>query len=195
MSETIEPPQDRAHGPVFIDFEASSLSPKSWPIEVGIAWLEGRRVEIRSKLISPHSRWDLDDWSEVSAAVHNIPLSDLENAESSEEIALWLIETVGDQTLVSDVPEFDQRWFDRLMGTIEEAPHAKIDNFDKVLWHAFSQEGTVAQGRLHKCYKSMRSRTNTHRAGEDAANLAYAYRAGLPKKERQKWIDTNSKKN
>ncbi|MEY8798918.1 hypothetical protein AB9K35_01115 [Leisingera sp. XS_AS12] len=26
--------------PVFIDFEASSLAPKSWPIEVGIAWVE-----------------------------------------------------------------------------------------------------------------------------------------------------------
>ncbi len=25
---------------VFIDFEASSLSPESWPIEVGIAWIE-----------------------------------------------------------------------------------------------------------------------------------------------------------
>ena len=181
--------------PVFIDFEASSLSENSWPIEVGIAWLEGRRVEIRSKLIKRHNSWDLDDWSEVSAAVHNIPYSDLENVESAEGIAQWLIETVGDQRLVSDAPEFDQRWFDRLIGTIEEAPHAQIDDFDRILWLAFSQDGIVAPGRLHKCYKSMRSRRNTHRAGEDAANLAYAYRAGLQKKERKKWIDMNSKKN
>ncbi|NIZ62317.1 hypothetical protein DL239_15180 [Sedimentitalea sp. CY04] len=195
MSEIIEIPKDCVHSPVFIDFEASSLSPRSWPIEVGIAWVEDRRVEIRSKLIKPHNSWDQDDWSEVSAAVHNIPFSELDNAESAEEIAQWLIEAVGDQTLVSDAPEFDQRWLDRLTGTVKEERHAQIDDFDRILWEAFSQDGIVAPGRLHKCYNSMRSRRNTHRADEDAANLAYAYRAGMPKKERKKWIDTNSKKN
>ena len=134
-------------------------------LAIRLAWLEGRRVEIRSKLIRPHSRWDFGDWSEESAAVHNIPLSDLKNAESVEEVAQWLIEAVGDQTLVSDAPEFDQLWLDRLTCTVKEEPHAQIDDFDRILWEAFSQDGIVAPGRLHKCYNSMRSRKNTHRAG------------------------------
>ena len=170
--------------PVFIDFEASSLSPNSWPIEVGVAWLDGHRVEIRSKLIKPHNIWDLDDWSDESAAVHNIPFHDLENAESAEEVARWLKTEVGGRMLVSDAPKFDQHWLDRLMNTIEEPPHDQIEDFDKVLWNAFSEGGTAAPGRLHKCYKSMSSRKNSHRASEDAANLAYAYRAGLPKEDR-----------
>jgi len=29
---------------VFIDFEASGLGPDSWPIEVGLAWIEGDGV-------------------------------------------------------------------------------------------------------------------------------------------------------
>ncbi|MEY8799105.1 hypothetical protein AB9K35_02085 [Leisingera sp. XS_AS12] len=36
--------------PVFIDFEASSLAPKSWPIEVGIAWVDSGRVAAEAKL-------------------------------------------------------------------------------------------------------------------------------------------------
>ena len=112
MSEIIEVFKDPAHCPVFFDFEASSLSPKSWPIEVGIAWLEGRRVEIRSKLIRPHGSWELGDWAEVSAAIHNIPFNDLQHAEPTEDVARWLIGSVGDRTLVSDATKFDQRWLD-----------------------------------------------------------------------------------
>lgn len=65
-------------GPIFIDFEASSLSEQSWPIEVGLARLEGKRVVIESKLIRPRPDWSEFDWNEKSAAVHGIPRSDLE---------------------------------------------------------------------------------------------------------------------
>ncbi len=38
-------------GPVFIDFEASSWSKRSWLIEVGLAWIETGQVIVESKLI------------------------------------------------------------------------------------------------------------------------------------------------
>lgn len=103
---------------VFIDFEASSLSPESWPIEVGIAWIEQQGVVVESKLIQPEPDWSLDDWSEESAAVHNIPFADLKTAEPAEDVACWLKEILGDNILVSDAPEFDQRWLDRLFATL-----------------------------------------------------------------------------
>lgn len=164
--------------PVFIDFEASSLSPASWPIEVGVAWLEGKRVIVESKLIRPRPEWPEDDWNEVSEEVHGIPRADLDGADLAEDVAHWLLDVIAGRTLVSDAPEFDQRWLDRLLGE----PGPQIDDFDRVLWMAFSQEdGTVAPGRLNKAYKNRLNRKVLHRAGEDAANLCYAWRAGVGK--------------
>lgn len=162
--------------PIFIDFEASSLSTDTWPIEVGIAWLEGTRVITESKLIRPRPEWDLEDWSPVSAEIHGIELSELRNAETADEVSRWLLEVVGEAVLVSDAPEFDQRWLDRLLG--EAGP--TIRDFDNVLWQAFSHEmGSLAPGRLHYAYQNMLRRKTAHRAGDDAAHLCYAWRAGL----------------
>ncbi|UWR55513.1 3'-5' exonuclease [Phaeobacter inhibens] len=164
--------------PVFIDFEASSLSVESWPIEVGIAWLEGKRVISDSKLIRPRSEWPEDDWNPVSEEVHGILRADLDGANSADDVASWLLEAIAGRTLVSDAPEFDQRWLDRLLG----GPGPQIDDFDRVLWMAFSHEdGTIAPGRLNKAYKNRLTRRTIHRAGDDAAGLCYAWRAGLGK--------------
>lgn len=164
-------------GPVFIDFEASSLSPESWPIEVGLAWLDGKRVAVESKLIRPRPEWPESDWNAESQSVHGIPRPDLDDASLPDVVAKWLLGTVEGRSLVSDAPEFDQRWLNRLLGC--RGP--EIADFDSVLWEAFSSEGCVAPGRLHRAYKNMRSRPTLHRAGADAANLAYAWRAGIGK--------------
>ncbi len=168
----------RQKKPVFIDFEASSLSQFSWPIEVGIAWLEGKRVVSESKLIHPRPEWPEDDWNPVSEEVHGIPRADLDGANSADDVVSWLLEAIAGRTLVSDAPEFDQRWLDRLLG----GPGPQIDDFDRVLWMAFSHEdGTIAPGRLNKAYKNRLTRQTIHRAGDDAAGLCYAWRAGLGK--------------
>lgn len=166
---------------IFIDFKASSLSSDSWPIEIGLAWIEGRDVAFESKLIQPNPDWSLDDWSEESAAVHNIPFNELSTAEPAADVAHWLKETVGDDVLVSDAPEFDQRWLDRLIATIGE-PARQIDGFDRLVWISFSREdGIVAPGEIDKVYKTRAERPTTHRAGADAADMAHAYKAGLPR--------------
>lgn len=133
---------------------------------------------VESKLIRPRPEWPEGDWNEVSEEVHGIPRSDLDDADLAEDVAHWLLEVIAGRTLVSDAPEFDQHWLDRLLGE----PGPQIDDFDRVLWMAFSQEdGTVAPGRLNKAYKNRLNRKVLHRAGEDAANLCYAWRAGVGK--------------
>lgn len=170
-------------GPIFIDFEASSLSSQSWPIEVGVAWLEANRVIVESKLIKPDPSWPENDWNPESEAVHGILRTDLDEAERAEDVAHWLRAITIGRTLASDAPNFDQRWFDKLMTTIEEPPHMTINDFHRILRIAFSHDdGIVAPGRLHYAYKNRATGKVVHRAGPDAANLAYAYRAGLPKK-------------
>ncbi len=164
-------------GPVFIDFEASSLSSDSWPIEVGLAWCEGKRVAVESKLIRPRPDWPESDWNAESQAVHGIPRSDLDDASTADDVTIWLLDTVEGRPLFSDAPEFDQRWMNRLLGH----PGPEIADFDGAVCAAFSSEGCLAPGRLHKVYRNMQNRPTLHRAGADAANLAYAWRAGIGK--------------
>jgi len=57
---------------IFVDFEASSLGAKSWPIEIGIAWLEGDEARSEAALIRPHECWPAAGWSHESQAVHGI---------------------------------------------------------------------------------------------------------------------------
>lgn len=167
----------RFNGPIFIDFEASSLSYSSWPIEVGLAWLEDRRVVVESKLIKPRAEWSIADWDPKSERVHGISRNELEHAESADDVADWLVETVAGSPLVSDAPEFDQRWLSRLLG----GPGPDLLDFHKALWLAFSDEGVVSPGRLHRAYENRANRKTKHRAGSDAADLCYAWRAGLKK--------------
>lgn len=165
-------------GPLFLDFEASSLSSASWPIEVGISrLLEGRRIITQSKLIKPRPEWPEDDWNPESEKIHGIKLSELNAGEAADAVSQWLLNEAESSVLVSDAPEYDQKWLDRLLGH----PGPQIACFDDILWSAFSEEGVVSPGRLHRAYKNMRYRKVTHRAGEDAANLCCAWRAAIGK--------------
>lgn len=43
---------------VFLDFEASSLDPNSWPIELGVSWITTDfQVETYANLIKPSPDW------------------------------------------------------------------------------------------------------------------------------------------
>lgn len=162
-------------GPAFIDFDASSPSAASWPIEVGVSWLECGEVIMCSKLIRPRPEWPEDDWSAESEGIHNISRPNLDNAESADDVAAWLLKTVEGRVLVSDAPSFDQHWLDRLLN--QKGP--AIQDFDQLAWAAFSDDGLIQAGRLHRVYAALaRQQTPHDRAGEDAANLCHAWRAG-----------------
>jgi len=163
---------------IFIDFEASSLSPQSWPIEVGLAWLEGREVAVKSRLVCPRAHWDPADWDSKSEGVHGLPYSTVLSAGSNADVVSdWLLDIVQENTLISDAPEFDQRWLDRLL----DQPGPRVQDFDQAVWDEFSNGGNPASSRVARVYKAKASRPTTHRAGPDAADLAYAWRAGMPK--------------
>jgi DNA polymerase III epsilon subunit-like protein len=165
--------------PVFIDFEASSLSPKSWPIEVGIARVGGNEVIVESKLIRPHPSWAMAEWHAESAAVHGISLEELAGAEAAGDVARWLVDEVAGELLLSDAPEFDQRWCDRLLKLIGGSHDLRLTDFDQAVWWAFSEEdGKLNPGRIPDVYSALSDRRTKHRAGDDAADLAQAWLAG-----------------
>ncbi|QPH53962.1 hypothetical protein [Pontivivens ytuae] len=172
--------------PLFIDFEASSLSVRSWPIEIGFAWI-GRNGSVASTgwLIQPDPSWDEADWSPASAAVHGIPRPALEAAVPAAEVAAWAREVIGDAVLLSDAPTFDQRWLDRLLaaGGIGEGP--KIHDLDAAAADAFSARSLDDEGPILALYKALDRAPHPHRAEADARGLAEAWAAAETVKRRQ----------
>ncbi|WP_089885883.1 hypothetical protein [Citreimonas salinaria] len=149
-----------------LDFEASSLSAASWPIEIGLSWLANGQVQTWSSFIRPDPAWDLGDWSSQSAEVHGIPLSELEDAPYAAEVAEAFLNVVGRRSLVSDAPEFEERWLSRLLRTTRHVKSSSIEDFDAVSFAVFSGYA------LDMLYETIERHPAPHRAGPDTARLA-----------------------
>lgn len=149
-----------------LDFEASSLSAQSWPIEIGLSWIERDTVQTWHSLICPAADWDLTDWSPQSGAIHGIPLSDLENAPSASKVAQEFLNILGGRQLVSDAPEFETRWLSRLFMACGEGQLPPIEEFDDVSFAMYSGYA------LDMVYETIERRPAPHRAGPDSARLA-----------------------
>lgn len=152
-----------------LDFEASSLSQESWPIEVGLSWIANGHVQTWSSLIRPDPAWDLDDWSPQSAEVHGIPLTELEDAPSAAEVAEVFLDVVGRRRLASDAPEFEVRWLSRLLRATGRVETPSIEDFDAVSFAVFSGYA------LDILYETVERRPAPHRAGPDTARLAQGW--------------------
>lgn len=102
----------------FIDFEASSLLPGSFPIE--IAWVN-QDGQGESYLIRPHPDWlegGCPGWSPESEAIHGIGLDILtRDGISIEQVAARAARVLFAPGAVafSDGPGFDSQWLDTLL--------------------------------------------------------------------------------
>ncbi|CTQ48094.1 exonuclease, DNA polymerase III, epsilon subunit family [Jannaschia donghaensis] len=165
---------------IFIDFEASSLFSDSWPIEIGLARIEpDGTISQTGRLIRPDPAWSETAWSPESAEVHRIPRSALDDADPAADVARWATDAIGDAVLISDAPEFDQRWLDRLLATRPGAPTLRIQDFDNAAWTVFVESRAGISAALKAVYDTRARRRTTHRAAQDAADLAMSWRAGL----------------
>ncbi|MCF7777415.1 hypothetical protein GLP59_07090 [Sulfitobacter sp. M220] len=158
---------------VFLDFEASSLSNVSWPIEIGLSWIESGAIRTWSSLIQPHAKWDPNDWSPQSAKVHGIPRATISNAPHANDVLAQFLTTSANTIVISDAPKFDQRWLDRLMGVQMDLPLTTIEDFHHAAFATF--DGYA----LDIVYETLERRRAPHRAGPDSARLAQAWYAGL----------------
>jgi DNA polymerase III subunit epsilon len=161
---------------MFIDFEASSLSDESWPIEIGLAWFdENQKIRSAARLIRPDPSWDRDDWADKSAEIHKIPFSELKKAEPARDVARWAAQHIGFNRLFSDAPSFDGFWMRRLMDTISQGEDFEIFSLHEEAYEVF--EGP-AFSMFHKARANAHA---PHRADADAAGLAQAWRAAVRK--------------
>lgn len=100
----------------FLDFEASSILPGSFPIEV--AWVDHDGAG-ETHLIRPAPGWlspDRWQWDPVSAGVHGITLETLEHeGKDARMVARRLAEALGSGPVYSDAPSYDGHWLDMLL--------------------------------------------------------------------------------
>jgi hypothetical protein len=96
---------------VFLDFEASSLSDDSYPVEVG--WIfEDRRAE--SFLIRPAAGWT--DWDPQAEAIHGLSRDTLEReGVPHEEVASTMVRELGGHQLYASAPSWDGKWLSLLL--------------------------------------------------------------------------------
>lgn len=107
--------------PTFIDFEASSLSSDSYPIEVAWNHSDG---SIESHLISPADISEWTDWSIGSQAVHGLTRRELiERGKSPSWVCHRMKESISDQTLYSDEVQFDAMWLSKLFAASNPSSH------------------------------------------------------------------------
>ena len=96
---------------VFLDFEASSLSNRSYPIEVAWMFQDGRS---ESHLIAPAPGWD--DWDAAAEAIHGIGRDTLiAEGEPHDAVANRMVEALSDHDLFASAPSWDGKWMSALL--------------------------------------------------------------------------------
>ncbi len=96
----------------FIDLEASGLSARSWPIEVGWCFANGG---VKAMLIKPAPEWSLDDWSLEAEALHGISQKMLmDEGVEPKEACERLNSALAGKIIYSDAPDWDGFWLYRL---------------------------------------------------------------------------------
>jgi hypothetical protein len=105
---------------VFLDFEASSLNKKSFPVEVAWVFEDGR---CQSHLIRPAADWT--DWSSEAEQVHGISQSQLlADGVPAEIVANEMLQTLSGHDLYASSPSWDGKWLSVLLRAAGLPRHA-----------------------------------------------------------------------
>jgi hypothetical protein len=159
--------------PSFLDFEASSLSNNSYPIEAGWTQPDGR---VESHLISPQNVPEWTDWSSASEQVHHISREEL---ITSGKTPSWICERMNRQlngkTVFSDSVRYDGFWLSRLFAVAgKKAEFTLASSQDLVVKRLSPNMRGRAQALSRLAELEMIARTRVpgeHRAAWDAQYL------------------------
>lgn len=163
------------NGLAWLDFEASSLNPGSFPTEVGWAIISDGTVVSGGWLIRPLPEWLAvpGTWSAESERLTGISRAMLDrDGHPVAEVVALLTATIRNRLLLSDNPPFDGYWFDLLFNaagmtsadwTIDDA-----DGFEAAAIRACPRR----IDRLVLDIAAFRDSPTKHRAEPDARRLA-----------------------
>lgn len=96
---------------VFLDFEASSLGRRSFPVEVAWVFADGR---FESHLIRPAPDWT--DWDTEAEAIHHIARETLtESGTAHGIVAARMVDQLTGHDLLASAPSWDGKWLSILL--------------------------------------------------------------------------------
>jgi len=155
---------------IILDFEASSLSTESYPIEVGVAVAArpDAPISVWSNLIRPDRAWLANgDWDPAAQKVHNISAASLSGGLSAHEVALSLNQMLGPVGhAYCDGGHYDGFWLEQLYKAAGITPTFQLWDMTRLFIldrHLFRRFGTL-----------LAESDAPHRAGADAARLCAA---------------------
>lgn len=152
----------------FIDFEASGLGARSWPIEVGWAFEDGVG---ESLLISPAPDWSMDFWDPAAERLHGVsPKTLSELGVNPARACDRMSEALAGCEVYSDAPDWDAFWLMRLFDAAGRKAQFRLRDFSQLM-PALTQDEKVELIR-----RADRLAPRRHRAGEDALHLVTVYR-------------------
>lgn len=169
---------------VFVDFEASSLGKRGFPIEVGWAAEDGTG---EGHLIRPAPGWE--EWSADAQAVHGIPLDRLlREGAPHDEVARRMVEALTGHDLYASAPSWDGQWLSRLLraaglprhalrlrDTEEAQRRAALAVLEDAGVPADAREGVLAEV-LGEARRAAETGPPAHRALDDARRESHLWR-------------------
>ena len=164
---------------VFLDFEASSLNRKSFPVEVAWVFETG---EGESHLIRPQPDWT--DWEAEAEGIHGLSRERLEReGMAADALARRMLEVLGPHDLYASAPSWDGKWLSVLLRGGGQPRHAlrlkdtEEARADLVARHLGPGRDEEARAILAEIERMGRDATPEHRALGDA------------ERERQLWLE------
>jgi len=160
---------------IIVDCEASGLHPESYPIQ--IAWLNVDTEECGSFYIRPHETWTY--WDYNAEEVHNIPMQLLLDVGldvySAAQRFLDVLYEHG-PVIISDAPEFELFWLERLLDTANVAHDIELD---------VNYVYDIARSRSHarRMGEIMRGQKRSHDALDDCRSILAAIRGARDEEE------------
>ena len=156
---------------VFLDFEASSLSKQSYPVEIAWVFEDGRS---RSFLLKPDPNWT--DWSSEAERIHGISRDVLENEGVRISVIVdEMVTTLSGHDLCASAPSWDGKWLSALLRAAGQPRHilrlrksdeAFLDIAMGVLGTTMS--ATVIADLVKQAIEQTEPATPAHRALPDA---------------------------
>lgn len=153
--------------PAIIDVEASGFGSNSYPIEIGVAFADGRKF---CRLIKPEDDWNY--WDPNAEAVHQITRKHIErHGHSAAAVAKQLNHHLKGMTVYSDCWTVDKPWLDRLFFAANLQTTFQVRAIEMIL-----SESQLDHWNIVHSYNVAQNQESRHRASADAELIQKTWR-------------------
>lgn len=157
----------------FIDLEASGLSARSWPIEVGWCFAKGDPTAL---LIKPSPDWSIDEWSRDAEALHGVTHKKITSKGADPKVVCETLNSaLAGIDVYSDAPDWDGFWLYRLFQSAKIRQNFKLSDLN-LLFRSMQPDKLSAI-----LIEAERLAPRKHRAAADAVHMRTIFELAFKK--------------